>query len=258
MVIAPHPDESPRVGGTIARLTARARKFTSSFLPAARRRVSPRIWPRRSVGKWPMCTGYWRHAYTFLWLPGRRARPSSHADLNGRVVSLMQETSPDTIFIPFIGDVHSDHQLPSSRRCRRPPLHANAPRRILAYETLSETNWFAPGITPVFAPTVFNDISATLEIKLKPSRHTGRKLNRFPTSAPLTQSARSQNSGGRRFPGGRRGVRARAPVDNGTVDDALPQGSTAAEARGGSTHFVRTTVFARQYAAEVAQSLTSI
>lgn len=36
----------------------------------------------------------------------------------------------------------------------------------MAYETLSETNWNAPQLTPAFLPSIFVDISETLEAKL--------------------------------------------------------------------------------------------
>jgi len=38
-------------------------------------------------------------------------------------------------------------------------------KRVLSYETLSETEWAAPFIENAFIPNVYVDISETLEIK---------------------------------------------------------------------------------------------
>src|SRR3546814_4243690 len=71
----------------------------------------------------------------------------AHADMNAAFCDLVATLKPDTMFVPFIGDVHLDHQLSflSSLVAARPrgPL---APLRLYAYETLSETNWYAPGV----------------------------------------------------------------------------------------------------------------
>src|SRR3546814_7744864 len=41
-----------------------------------------------------------------------------------------------------------------------------SPSCVLAYDTLSETNWLAPGVTPAFIPNMFVDISETIERKI--------------------------------------------------------------------------------------------
>src|SRR3546814_9562739 len=47
------------------------------------------------------------------------------------------------------------------------PRASHYPRRVYAYETLSETNWYAPGVTPAFQPNMFVDISGLLPQKLE-------------------------------------------------------------------------------------------
>src|SRR3546814_5409585 len=47
------------------------------------------------------------------------------------------------------------------------PRASHYPRRVYAYETLSETNWYAPGVTPAFQPNMFVDISGFLPQKLE-------------------------------------------------------------------------------------------
>jgi LmbE family N-acetylglucosaminyl deacetylase len=47
------------------------------------------------------------------------------------------------------------------------PLGGCPVRRVLAYETLSETEWARPGADTVFQPTVFIDIEPFLEQKIE-------------------------------------------------------------------------------------------
>ncbi len=48
-------------------------------------------------------------------------------------------------------------------------------------ETLSETNWNAPGVTPAFVPSVFVDISDFLAIKLASFACYRSQVRAFPS-----------------------------------------------------------------------------
>ena len=73
---------------------------------------------------------------------------------------------PDIIYLPFFGDAHSDHRilteavLASSKTFRAPFV-----KKILAYETLSETNFSIPSLN--FKPNVYIDITRFIKTKLK-------------------------------------------------------------------------------------------
>jgi LmbE family N-acetylglucosaminyl deacetylase len=100
-------------------------------------------------------------------LPAAELDGVPHRELNRRVAELLRACAPDELYLPFLGDVHLDHQLVfrSAMVAARPG--PGSPRHIYAYETMSETNWNAPHLTPAFAPSHFVDISATLEAKLE-------------------------------------------------------------------------------------------
>ena len=69
------------------------------------------------------------------------------------------------VLIPF-PDRHIDHRVifdAAVVACR--PVHAAAPKIVLAYETLSETHWNVPGVEPSFVPEVFVDITQTMSRK---------------------------------------------------------------------------------------------
>jgi N-acetylglucosamine malate deacetylase 1 len=170
LVIAPHPDDEVLgAGGTMAKLAAHGAQvhvaivtrgqpptFTAEFVENVRQECAA---AHRRLGV----------ARThFLDFPAAELDRVPHAELNQRIGALVSEIAPDTLFVPFVGDIHLDHQLVfTSALVASRPRHGHTPVRILAYETLSETNWWAPGITPPFVPNIFIDIAETLDAKLE-------------------------------------------------------------------------------------------
>ncbi len=98
--------------------------------------------------------------------------PTAHLDkisLNELVASVSKiilAVKPETIYIPFENDIHTDHQIcfkvaSSSTKGFRYPFIRN----IFGYETLSETEFtLSPGKT--FAPNYFVDITEFFPDKL--------------------------------------------------------------------------------------------
>ncbi|MGA8616291.1 MAG: PIG-L deacetylase family protein [Xanthobacteraceae bacterium] len=93
------------------------------------------------------------------------------AQLVGAIASVIGLAMPETIYVPFRGDIHSDHAavadacVAAAKRFRQMSV-----RRIRAYETLSETEFqVSPGIPP-FQPNLFIDISPYLESKIAAMR----------------------------------------------------------------------------------------
>ena len=107
----------------------------------------------------------------WLGLPAARLDTLPHADLNAAIGRLVADVRPDTLLLPFPGDIHLDHQLVfRSGLVAARPTGPVQPRTILCYETLSETNWNAPALSPAFAPTLFVEATATLPAKLQAFR----------------------------------------------------------------------------------------
>lgn len=183
LVIAPHPDdEILGCGGTMARIAAAggdvsvaivtrgmAPQFSDEFVASIRAEAKAShalIGVRETL---------------YLDLPAAALDTVAATELNGALSKLVREVRPDTIFLPFIGDIHTDHQLTFlAAMVAARPRDSQAPRRIYAYETLSETNWYAPGITPAFVPNVFIDIADTIETKLDAFRCFESQVKQFP------------------------------------------------------------------------------
>lgn len=104
----------------------------------------------------------------FLGFPVGKLRNLEQAELNGKIVSILQEARPEIVYLPFIGDMHMDHRetLESAMVGLR-PIHNSSVREIYMYETLSETGWNLPQPDRAFIPNVWIDISDTFEEKLK-------------------------------------------------------------------------------------------
>ncbi|WP_419875558.1 PIG-L deacetylase family protein [Candidatus Pristimantibacillus sp. PTI5] len=110
----------------------------------------------------------------------------------GKIVSaignVFKEVQPKTLYIPYRGDVHSDHSVvfdatvACTKWFRYPSIH-----RVLVYETLSETDF---GINPDnngFLPNVFVNIQDDLDKKLEIMNVFSSELGEFPF--PRSQKA---------------------------------------------------------------------
>jgi LmbE family N-acetylglucosaminyl deacetylase len=173
LVVAPHPDdEILGCGGTISRLTdAGAETFVAVVTEG-----KPPAYPVEFVTRVQQEA---RKAHALLgvketfWLgmPAAALTETAHSALNSALYEIVTRLRPKTLIIPFVGDIHVDHQLVfTSSLVAARPHHEDYPELILAYETLSETNWNAPYLTPAFTPNFFVEISDQLERKLDAMR----------------------------------------------------------------------------------------
>lgn len=91
-------------------------------------------------------------------------------EINSVIDDIIKEYDPIEIYIPFAFDLHKDHGAISYAVsvATRPYLaSSNRIKRVLAYETLSETHLAPPYLAPAFQPNVFVDISHTINVKLR-------------------------------------------------------------------------------------------
>lgn len=188
LVIAPHPDdEILGCGGTIARLTDAGVTvvvaiMTKGTQPAFAAELVQQVAQEAIAAHAVVGTSELRH----LDLVAAALDMMPATQLNACFAQLLGEVQPETLFVPFVGDIHLDHQMSflGAMVAARPRSRA-APKRIYAYETLSETNWYAPGITPAFVPNVFIDISTTLDRKLEAFSLFKSQVKQFPDERSL-------------------------------------------------------------------------
>jgi LmbE family N-acetylglucosaminyl deacetylase len=193
LVIAPHPDDEVLgAGGTMAKLSESGQEVFVAVVTKGK----PPAYSAESVAR---VRAEAKSAHDLLgvketsWLdqPAAELPEVRNVVLNGAIGEVVQRIAPQTILVPFPGDIHVDHQLVfQSVLVASRPHQAAYPKTILAYETLSETNWNAPYITPPFVPNVYLDISNYLERKIAAMRKFSSQLR----SSPHERSVESLRS----------------------------------------------------------------
>lgn len=173
LVIAPHADDEVLgVGGSIARWADEGAEITVAVLT----RGYPPDFPE-GLEDCIRSEAVQAHALlkinetVYMEFPAAALDTVAHKDLNRELNLLYRRVAPTDLLVPFPGDLHQDHQAAfhsSMVICR--PTGGHVPRTVLAYETISETNWNAPLLTPGFLPNTYVDISNYLEIKLQAFR----------------------------------------------------------------------------------------
>jgi LmbE family N-acetylglucosaminyl deacetylase len=188
LVLAPHPDDEVLgPGGTVARWVAEGASVDVVIVTKA----CPPLFDDEDlrVGRTEARAAHEVLGIAntkFLDFPAAGLDTVAHSEVNAGLQEVFVHAQPDVVLIPFGGDLHSDHQevFRSAMVCARPG-RPGAPRAIYAYETLSETNWNAPLVTPGFVPNVFVDISDHLETKLRAMECYRTQLREFPHERSL-------------------------------------------------------------------------
>lgn len=167
VVISPHPDdETLGAGGLISRFAKEGTEISilevSGHLPPLYDPKVFEITQRESEEAFNLM-GVKRAK--FLKIPATMVHLTTVSDLNKMISGFIKEINPEMVLIPF-PDRHIDHRTifdASLVACR--PNYERSPRIVIAYETLSETHWNAPGIEPSFTPDFFVNISDYIELK---------------------------------------------------------------------------------------------
>lgn len=182
-IVAPHPDDEVLgCGGTMARLAAGGCDVHAVIVT---RGTAPRFDPAQVKAVRAEARAAHRRlgvANThFLDLPAAELDRLPQADVNAALGDCLTAIAPDILFIPFVGDIHIDHQIAfTAALVWARPRNDEGVRAVFAYETLSETNWLAPPITPAFVPNMFVDITDYLAVKLASFACFSSQIKPFP------------------------------------------------------------------------------
>ena len=105
---------------------------------------------------------------------------SSMGDLVTGISNVFKKFEPEEVFVPHSADVHTDHRLvyDAAASCTKWFRHPSV-KRVLAYETLSETD-FGLGTNQGFRPNVFVNIEHYLDDKLRAMDIYASELGEFP------------------------------------------------------------------------------
>lgn len=184
LVVAPHPDdESLGCGGTILKHRARGDSVHWLIMTSVHeahgftaKRVISRALEIKRVAKLYGFDG--THQLGF---PTTKLDKLPLGELIAKVSDVMSAIKPEIVYIPFGGDIHSDHRITfevmasCSKWFRYPSV-----KRILAYEVLSETDAAIDPCSGGFRPNVFNDITPYLDKKLRALALFEGEMGKFP------------------------------------------------------------------------------
>lgn len=188
LVIAPHPDdEIIGVGGTIAKRAkdgdevyvcvvtkGKSPLFNDEFIEQGRkecRKADKKLGVKETI---------------FLDFPAVMLETVPRYEFNGKISEVVNSIKPDEVYIPHRGDMQIDHQMVvDAAMVAARPRGINYPKRVYAYETLSETGWNIPNVVNEFIPTVYEDITDTYEVKLEAMAIFESQLSVFPEARSI-------------------------------------------------------------------------
>lgn len=170
LIVAPHPDdESLGCGGTILRYKYEGASIhwlivtgMSEEQGFSKKQILIRDAEIKKTQK-----KYKFNSVTRLDFIPSRLDTLPLSDIINKISLSVQNIAPDTVFTPYRNDAHSDHKIvfdavmSATKSFRHPSI-----KRVLAYETISETDYGMKPEDGGFRPNVYIDISNYLDEKL--------------------------------------------------------------------------------------------
>lgn len=186
LVIAPHPDDEVLgCGGTIAKHSHNGDEVyvaivTNGHLGA------PELFSKEGTQK-VRSEALQSHQILgvketyFLDFPAPRLDTIPSYQLSIAISKIIKERGITTLYIPHRGDIHKDHRIAyEAALVAARPINNCPVKKILAYETLSETEWAPPFGDDAFIPTVFKSIEGYLDKKLEAFSCFSTQIKEFP------------------------------------------------------------------------------
>jgi LmbE family N-acetylglucosaminyl deacetylase len=165
LVIAPHPDDEVLgCGGTIGRLSREGNTVTLCIVT----KPYPPDWSTEYIEKKAVEIEKSNKKLgisqtIFLGFPTVKLDTVPQKELNDSLSRVIADKKPDIVFIPHNGDLNKDHRIVHEAALVATRPLSNQVKKILAYETLSETEW-GHSIAQ-FRPGVYIDITGFIDLK---------------------------------------------------------------------------------------------
>ena len=171
VVISPHPDdETLGCGGTILRHVAEGDSVhwvivtcVAEELGYTSQAITDRAEEIQRVADF-----YRFSTVTQLGFLTTRLDVVPRADIIEKLSDVFVEVKPETLYVPYGGDVHSDHVVvaDASIACTK-SFRFSSVKQVRAYEVLSETEFGISPNVPGVRPNLFIDIGPYLEKKIE-------------------------------------------------------------------------------------------
>lgn len=188
LVIAPHPDDEVLgAGGTIAKRAAAGHDVYVCIVTKGCEPLFHEPMIEQGRNECRAADKFLGVKETFfLDFPAAMLEEVPRYKLNDGILSIVQRVKPDEVYIPHRGDMQIDHKMVvDAAMVALRPKYEHRVMRIYAYETLSETGWDAPNTINEFIPTVYEDITSTIEKKLEAMSMFKTQLAEFPNARSI-------------------------------------------------------------------------
>lgn len=188
LVIAPHPDdEIIGVGGTIAKRAKAGDDVYVCIVTKGPKSLFPEEIVEQTRKECREADAKLGVKETlFLDFPAVMLETIPRYEFNGKIYELVHKLNPDEVYIPHRGDMQIDHQMVvDAAMVAVRPRGKSYPKRVYAYETLSETGWNIPNTINEFIPTVYEDITDTYYEKLEAMSVFESQLAPFPAARSI-------------------------------------------------------------------------
>lgn len=180
LVIAPHPDDEVLgCGGTISKFIKEGHRVLLCIVTKA---YTP-DWSETYIEEKKVeidasnkILGI--HETIFLNYPTVKLDTIPRKEFNDLICKTVGNVNPDIMFIPHKGDLNFDHEIVHNACLVAARPVKNSIKKILVYETLSETEWNPQG-TP-FIPNIFFNIEPFLDLKLSAMKAYKSEVRVFP------------------------------------------------------------------------------
>ena len=183
LVIAPHPDDEVLgVGGTLLRLKAEGNKVAWLIVTSI---ATESGWGNEKIQQRADEIKRVTELFAFdsvyeLNFPTTQLDQVPMSDLVSAISKVFKSFQPEEVFVPHPSDVHTDHRIvfDAVASCTKWFRYPSV-KRLLAYETLSETD-FGLDVKQGFRPNFFVNIEPYLEDKLRAINIYQSELGEFP------------------------------------------------------------------------------
>ena len=187
LVLAPHADdEILGCGGTIARYIQQNERVYVSILTNASV-GAPEIYDSEMIEK-VRSEALLAHkllgiSETFFFdLPAPQLEQHPQYQIASLILKIINDVQPEVLFVPHRGDLHLDHgAVFNAAMVAARPQRGMTVKSVLAYETLSETDWAHPFPDTTFIPNFFVKLTESqLGKKLEAMKVFSSQLKDFP------------------------------------------------------------------------------
>ena len=183
LVVAPHPDDEVLgPGGTLLRRKAEGATIAWLIVTSITTKMgwsAEKIKQRGDEVK-RVTTLFGFDSVFELNFPTTQLDQVTISDLVAAISNIFKKFEPEEVYVPHPADLHTDHRMvfDAAASCTKWFRHPSV-KRVLAYETLSETD-FGLGTSQGFRPNVFVNIEPSLADKLRAMDIYASELGDFP------------------------------------------------------------------------------